>query len=346
MSIVAEVYNFVVGVDTHARTHSFAVVSSAGRLVDQAQFPTSAAGLVRAVDWIGRRTQGNISHTLIAVEGTSSYGARLTARLASTGYRVVEAPTPVRAGQGKTDQLDALRAARSTLSSSVDRLRDHRRHDDSRDAIAALVSVREHYNQTRTATLNMLTALLRTNDLGIDARKPLTNAQITQIAGWRARKESPTLAQIRTIVITHARDILTLDARLKDNHKTLAELTTTHSPQLLTIPAVGPVTAAIIICAWSHPGRIRNDAAFARLAGVAPIPASSGNTHRHRLDRGGDRQLNRALHQMVNTRLAHDPTTRAYFTRRLAEGKTKHEIRRCLKRYIARHIYRTLNNPT
>ncbi len=115
---------------------------------------------------------------------------------------------------------------------------------------------------------------------------------------------------------------------------------------LLTKIGIGPVTAAIALTAWSHPGRIRSEAAFAALAGVNPIPASSGNTVRHRLNRGGDRRLNKALHIATLTRMTHDPETRAYVERRQAQGRTTREIRRCLKRYLARQIYRTLNTTT
>lgn len=112
---------------------------------------------------------------------------------------------------------------------------------------------------------------------------------------------------------------------------------------LLDKPGVGPVTAAVAITAWSHPGRVRSEAAFACLAGVNPIPASSGNTTRHRLNRGGDRRLNQALHMATVTRMRMDPATRAYTDKRRAEGRTTKEIRRCLKRYLARQIYRHLN---
>ena len=121
-----------------------------------------------------------------------------------------------------------------------------------------------------------------------------------------------------------------------------------HSPaaRLLDKTGVGPVTAAVAFTTWSHHGRIRSEAAFASLAGVSPIPASSGNTIRHRLNRGGDRRLNRALHMATVVRMTHDPDTRTYVERRTAEGRTRKEIRRCLKRYLARQIYRALNAAT
>lgn len=345
MPIVADLYPHVVGVDTHARTHTFAILTGQGRLIDTATFPTSKTGMGRAIDWIGRRTAGDIGGTLITAEGTSSYGAQLTQLMAEHGYRVVEAPTPARGRNGKTDVLDARLAASSTLTLDETQLRDHRRHGETRDTIAALITLRDHYTGLRTSTLNMLTALLRSHDLGLDARGPLTRTQILDIAHWRTRQEPDALAMIRDIAVTHARDLIALQERLDQNNRQLAELTRAHSPRLLDIHGVGPVAAGIIIDAWSHPGRIRNEAAFASLAGVAPIPASSGNTQRHRLNRGGDRRLNRALHQIVNTRLSCDPRTQAYFARRSAEGKTKREIRRCLKRYITREIYKTLTAP-
>ena len=114
------------------------------------------------------------------------------------------------------------------------------------------------------------------------------------------------------------------------------------APRLLDEPGVGPIVAADLIVAWSHSGRVRSEAAFARLAGVAPVPASSGQTVRHRLSRGGDRQLNRALHTVVLHRRQHDPATRAYIDRRVSEGKSRREATRLLKRYLARHLYRLL----
>ena len=170
MSIVADHYTFVVGVDTHARTHTYAILTGGGRLVDQQEFPTQPAGVSRALDWIGRRTAGDISGTLLSVEGTGSYGAQLTATAAEHGYRVVEAPFPTRHGQGKTDALDAQRAARNVLPVERDRLRDHRRHDGQRDVLQALTVARDHLQTHRTATINALTAHLRVHEAPTHAR--------------------------------------------------------------------------------------------------------------------------------------------------------------------------------
>lgn len=340
---VAEFYRYVVGVDTHAATHSFAVVAAPnGALIDQATFPTTAAGLRRARDWIGRRTGGDLDGVLVAAEGTGSYGAVLGDVLEEAGYRVVEAPTPRRnRGHGKTDALDAVLAARSALVMPLTLLRD-RRAGEVQTALQVLTVARDQLNADRLRCINALTALVRSHDLGMDARRALTAPQIATIAGWRRRDESLGAATARAEAVRLAKRILVLDDELADNRDQITHLVTTHAPELLELSGVGAITAAVILTVWSHPGRIRTEAAFAQIAGTCPIPASSGNTVRHRLNRGGDRRLNRALNTIVLTRMRTDPATRAYIERRLAEGKTTKEIRRCLKRYTSRQVFRTL----
>jgi transposase len=139
-----------------------------------------------------------------------------------------------------------------------------------------------------------------------------------------------------------ARRIRALDREAAEHERAITRIVKAWRPELLEQHGVGPIVAATVLCAWSHRGRVRSDAAFAMLAGVAPVPASSGQTVRYRLNRSGDRQLNRALHTVALIRLVHDPATKAYAARRRAEGKTSREIRRCLKRYIARQLYRLL----
>lgn len=197
----------------------------------------------------------------------------------------------------------------------------------------------------RTATINALTALLRTVALGIDARSRLTSSQIGQVLSWRARTtDDIATATARSEAIRLAKRVHSLDAELSANqHQMKAMLEASPAAPLLEEPGIGPITAAVAYTAWSHPGRVRSEAAFACLAGVNPIPASSGNTTRHRLNRGGDRRLNRALHMATVSRMQHDPDTRAYVERRQAQGRTRKEIRRCLKRYLARQLYRALN---
>lgn len=345
MTIVAELFDTVVGVDTHARTHSLAVVDArTGTEQQSATFPTSPAGLARAVAWIGRHATGT---TLTVMEGAGSYGALLLEHLASAGLETCE-PSPVTRGRGqpKSDQLDAARIARSVLGDPVGKLRRPRADTGPRVAMRVLLVARDQMTTTRTSMINTLTALLRTVDLGIDARQPLTTGQIRLIAAWRTRDEPGWLATCRTEAVRLARTIGDLDRALRTNHTQLDELVGAQAPQLPTLTGVGPVVAATVLTAWSHPGRVRTEAAFAAIAGTCPIPASSGNTIRHRLNHGGDRRLNHALHTIVLVRMRLDPATRAYVARRRAEGRTSREIMRNLKRYVTRQLFRTLASTT
>ena len=245
------------------------------------------------------------------------------------------------AGTGKSDALDAVRIARAVLGTPVDGLRIPRA-GGVRDALRVLVVAREQMTTERSRAVNALTALLRTIDLGVDARRPLSKSQIRSIAGWRGRTEGIAERTARAEAVRLARRILALDIELADNRATLTELTRQVAPQLLALPGVGAVVAGSVMLAWSHPGRVRSEAALASLAGTCPIPASSGNTTRHRLNRGGDRRLNKVITTIALTRMARDPRTRAYVARKTTEGRTKKEIMRSLKRYITREIYRTL----
>lgn len=271
-------------------------------------------------------------------------GAVMAELMAKTGYRVVEAPAPSvkrLRGAGKTDTLDAVTAARSTLVMDINRLRD-RRAGELQTALKVLTVAREQMNADRLRSINTLTALLRTHDLGLDARKALTLTQIRTLAGWRRREEPLSLSVVRADAIRPAKRVIDLDSDLKRNREQVTKLVTDHAPVLLDMTGVGAVTAAVMMTVWSHPGRIRSQAALAQIAGTCPIPASSGSTTRHQLNRGGDRQLNRAINTIVLTRMRMDPTTREYVERRTAEGRTKREITRCLKRYVTRQIHRTL----
>lgn len=346
MPIVAEEYQFVIGVDTHAGSHTFSVIDTiTAAELDQAQFPASAAGLARASGWAARRTRDR--PTLIAVEGVGSFGAGVARAFAAGGYRVVEAhpqSAGQRRGNGKSDALDAARIARSVLGVAVNEWRTPRA-DGIRNALRILVVARESMTRERTATINALTALVRTEELGIDARKPLTTAQLRQICSWRARRgETVDVAVARAEATRLARRAIDLQEQAASNSRHALELVKTVAPELLEMPGVGPVTAAIVIVSWSHPGRVRSEAAFAALAGTCPIPASSGNTSRHRLNRGGDRRLNWALHTIVMVRMGRDPQTKEYVARRISEGKTKREAMRCVKRYLTRQLHRTLSH--
>ena len=347
MSIVAHSHPFVVGVDTHARNHVYAILNAGtGELLDTRDFPTTPAGISRAIAWVARRT-GADADTLWVIEGAASYGAVLAGTVAAEGFPVAEAPrmdAKKRRGVGKSDALDAHRIGAAVLPLSLEKLRRPRVNDGVRQALRILTAARDTMTTERTRAVNALTALLRTNVLGLDARKPLSSGQIIEIARWRAREEELSLSIARAEAVRLAKRVLDLDDQLKANERQLTELVQiSEAAPLLQEKGFGPVTAATCLTAWSHHGRVSSEAAYASLAGVNPIPASSGNTVRHRLNRGGDRTLNRALHTVALTKMTHDPETRKYVEKRRAEGRTIKEIRRCIKRYLARRVHRTLN---
>src|SRR5699024_4788462 len=239
--------------------------------------------------------------------------------------------------------IDAFRIASTVLPLSTDRLRKPRGHNDIQSALQIMLTARDELARERTRAVNALTALLRTMDLGIDARRALGMKIINQIASWRSRKEPLHLATARAEAIRLAQRVRQAHAEILQSDKQLSNLTA-QSPAagLTNETGIGPVTAATMLVAWAYPGRLRNEAAFAALAGASPLPASSGNTVRYRLNRG-DRQLNRALNVIAMHRTIHDPETQSYVEKRRTQGKTDREIRRCLKRYLARRIYRHLN---
>ena len=347
MTIVADTYTYVVGVDTHAATHHYAIIEArTGAVVDHAQFPTHTKGLLRAAAWIARRTgepTGDLDQVLVSIEGTRSYGAQLATLLAHTGYRVVDAPSPKRErGSGKNDHIDAIAAARGRLNKDTTKLADARAGQVSA-ALQVLLTARNSMTSERTRAVNALNALLRVHDLGVDARRKINRPTIRTIAAWRTRKnDTLVLTTARGEAIRLATRILALDVEVGANERDLLAIVASTAPTLLDLTGVGPVNAAIVLTAWSHPGRVRHDAAFAKLGGACPLEVSSGNHDEHRLNRTGDRQLNRALHSIAKTRMRHDPRTRDYVARRPTQGLSTPRIRRCLKRYIARELYRHL----
>lgn len=345
MTIVAEKYAYVIGVDTHARTHTYAIINTTtGARQGCAAFPVTDAGMKRAFAWIGRNTTGAI---LAAVEGTSSYGSSLTRALVAKKVTVVEVKPPsrkARAGVGKTDEIDATAAATGVLGKDVERLLQPRT-DGIRAGISVLLASRRRVEQKRTANRNALNALVRQIDLGLDTRKPMSDKQVDDISAWRVRTTDHIEQQIaREEAVDLAKSIIAAEARLKQNRKQLAELGEQLAPGIQALSGVGPVSTGIILTAYSHHGRFRSEAAFAALAGASPLQASSGNTTRHRLNRHGDRQLNRALDVIIKNRMRFDETTRTYVERRTAEGLSYREIKRVLKRYLARSIFRQLQH--
>lgn len=343
MTIVAEKYAYVIGVDTHAKTHTFAIAdTSTGACLGCEAFPVTAAGIKRAVSWIRRNTHGAV---LASVEGTCSYGASLTRTLVNENLPVVEAKPPrkkTRGGAGKTDAIDALTAATGILGTEINRLLNPRT-EGTRTALGVLLASRRRLDRQTTANRNALNALVRQIDLGLDTRNALSDKAIKEINTWRSRITDTVEQQIgREEAVDLARAIAAATGRLKRNEAQLARLCEELAPGLQTQPGLGPVTAGIILAAYSHHGRVRDEAAFASLAGVSPLQASSGNIIRHRLNRTGDRQLNMALDIIAKARMRWDERTSEFVERRTAQGLSYRDIKRILKRYIARDLFRQL----
>ena len=306
-------------------------------------FATTRRGYDQLLVWANQHTPARQAW---AVEGTGSYGAGVASHLTSQDERVVEFnnPHPTRDG-AKTDALDARRAARQVLGRpwpSVPRARG------DREALRVLETTRQGAQNARVTAINALKALVITApiDLRDQLRDLNTTALVTKTSKFRSGRSSGNeLAATKQAMRSLARRIKTLTTEIAELRASITALVETVAPQLLQQPSVGPITAAQVYIAWSHPRRFRTEAAFARLARVAPLEASSGQRTRHRLNRYGDRTLNHALYIIAITRTRTCPKTQAYIAKRTAQGKTTRETRRCLKRYIARHLYRLLQNP-
>jgi transposase len=343
--MLADDVDFVVGVDTHKECHTAAVVNPTGGHLATTEQRSELLGHRILLRWAKKEAPGR---RVWAIEGTGSFGAGLCAYLSSHGERVVEIDRPARPARrngAKTDELDAVRAAREALSR---RWLAEPRARGEREAIRTLLVTRNTAVESRTRALLHLHALVINAPEGIrgQLRHLSTKDLVACCARLRTRRQvqiehRATIAALRAT----ARRVIFCEAEANDLETQLEDVVRSVAPMLLEETGVGIICAAQILNAWSHPGRVRTEAAFAALAGVAPIPASSGKTVRHRLNRGGDRQLNRALHTIVLTRLRVDPETRAYAARREEEGKNPREIKRCLKRYVARRIYRVLEAP-
>jgi transposase len=348
MGILAEQVDHVIGGDTHRDSHSAAIVDAVtgGVLLARTE-PADAFGYKRLLRFGKLHATGR---RVWAIESSGSYGSGLATFLLSHGEWVVEVERPVRPARrngAKSDELDAIRAAHEALAR--DHLAQPRRRGD-REAVRVLLVTRRGAMHARTRAINHLKALLVTarEELRHQLRRQDTKDLVTRCARLRTLPSHSPEHRATVIALRHtARRILMLEAEANDLESEIEQLIKVNVPWLLDEVGVGPISAAQLFCSWSHPGRIRNDGAFAMLGGAAPIPASSGQTVRYRLNRGDDRQLNCALHTIVLTRLQHDPATRAYAAKRAAEGKTPREIKRCLKRYAARHLFRLLeaNGP-
>ena len=335
MPMLAELIDAVVGADTHRDTHELEIAQPTGAPIAQCSIPNSSSGFTELVGWIAEHAPG--PRVVVAVEGTRSYGAGLARALEAAGLTVIECEQPTRAarrGKGKSDAIDAHLAVLFALQLDADRL-PALRADGDREALRILLTAREELTTSTTGQTNRLKALLRDGD-DTDralARGKLAGRTLDQLARRQPPRDATRAQAVRQAEIRRLAVALRDGRReLKNNRTQLRRLVNDLAPGLTDRKGVGPVSAAQVIVAFSHPGRCRNDAAFAALGGISPREASSGRTKRHRLNRGGDRTLNQAIHTIAKSRMRDCPRTRAYVTRRIAEGKRKPEIRRCLKR--------------
>jgi transposase len=335
--------DYVVGVDTHRDEHVLAVVAAAtGAVLARQAVRANAGGYHEALRFVGQRASGARAW---AIEGTGSYGAGLARYLARRGETVLEAsrtPRAERRLRGKDDALDAVRTARAALASETLSLP---RSGERREALRLLLVARRSAVDVRREGLGQLRGVIVTApDRLRQELRGLPLASLLERCGRLRRSGAASADELATRLVLRslARRIDAATREAAELERELLAHVRALAPALLDEPGVGPIVAAQLLVAWSHHGRLRSEAAFARLAGVAPLPASSGQTIRHRLSRGGDRQLNRALHTVVLHRRLHDPTTQAYIEQRVAEGKSRRDATRLLKRYLARHLYRLL----
>jgi transposase len=340
--MLADDVAFVVGVDTHADTHALALVDAhTQRSRCSLTIPACRRGYRQALRLACRRAPGR---RVWALEGSGSYGAGLARFLAERGESVLEVERPAREGRRgrlKSDALDAERAARQVLAGAAGA---RPRLGAETQALRALLSTRAGAVVARTSALNELRALLVIAPPELRERLQGKSEAALLAACLRLRpgRSDSERAALALALRSLAQRVRQLRAESQALQAELARRVETLAPQLLAQQGVGPISAAALLVAWSQPGRLRSEAAFARLAGVAPIPANSGKTIRHRLDRGGDRRLNRALHTIVLSRRRLDAETKGYIARRLSEGKSEREAVRCLKRYLARSLFRLL----
>ena len=341
------------GVDTHKHTHHAAVIDSNGQFLGDRQFGTDAAGEAELVAWL--RSHGEVA--AVGVEGTGFYGASLARRLASAGERVVEVNRPSRTARradGKSDRLDAEQAARSVLAMTA--TATPKSKSGPVEAIRTLRVTRSSAVKARTQAFLVLHGIMIGSPAAVrDELITLTKRTLVKRCAGLDPDTEDLMALIdepdRLHLATSKRALrelahrwLALDAEIKALNGQIKALVEHTAPELVKLCGIGvEIAGQLLVTAGDNPERIGNEAAFAKLCGVAPQPASSGRTTgRHRLSRSGDRAANSALYLIVITRMRHHQPTKTYFDRRTAEGLTKREIIRCLKRYVAREVFNAL----
>ena len=335
----------IIGVDTHQDQHVAVAIDQRGVRLDEKHVPVATCGYEELERWscdLGR------VHAF-GVEGTGSYGAGLARFLTCRGYTVIEVNRPdrsVRYRKGKSDPTDAEMAARAVLSGIADAT--PKSGEGEVEMIRMLKTAKNSAVKARTQAVNQMKALVLTAPA--ELRETLdglgANALAARCRSFRpGRLGNPTAAAkyaLRSLACRYRQ----LSKEIQDLRAEIKRLIQTTAPALVEAFGVGPDTAAdLLVAAGSNPDRLHSEAAFASLCGVSPVPASSGKTNRHRLNRGGDRQANAALYRVVVVRLRHDLRTQAYLSRRTAEGMSKTEVIRCLKRYVAREVYSIIRKP-
>ncbi|MFE7133886.1 IS110 family transposase [Streptomyces sp. NPDC057638] len=335
------------GIDTHTDFHQAAVIDSIGRHLATERFETTPEGYQRLLDWLC--SHGEV--LAVGIEGTGAYGAEIARFLTAGGITVVEVDRPdrrARRDNGTSDPVDAYAAATAVLSGRAGGIPKAR--NGIVEAIRALRVVRRSAVKARTQTINQIRTLIVTAPSVVRERLRglSTRALVDTLARSRPAGEldDPACA-VRIALRRLARRYQHLTEEIAEADKEIGPLVAKAAPRLVALPGVGPETAGqLLTSAGDNPDRLRSEASFAHLCGAAPVPASSGRTNRHRLNRGGDRHADNALHTIVLVRMKYDQRTQEYVARRTAEGMTKKDIVRCLKRFFAREIYRHLPHAT
>jgi transposase len=345
MDSLSDICDVVIGVDTHVDTHSAAALDvRTGGVLGEITVEATPDGYERLVAFADEHP----GLRAWAIEGTGGHGAGLTRHLHRAEELVVELDRPGRAQRrngAKSDPLDAVRAAREALARA--KLGTPRSTGD-RQALSVLLAARRSAIDASAVAQRQLFSLVVAAPEVLRSRFRGKRLPAMLRVGARLRLDSSWDLETKTtaaILRDLARRAIELGKEAARHEKAILALVRSWRPELLERVGIGPIVAATVLCAWSHPGRVHSEAAFAMLAGAAPVPANSGKVTTHyRLNHYGDRQLNRALHTVVLSRLRYDESTKAYVKRRTAEGKTPREIKRCLKRYVARELYRLLES--
>lgn len=332
------------GVDTHADTIHVAALTAIGLQLGDQEFPTTPMGYQRALEFLS--AFGAIE--VIGIEGTSSYGAGITRAALAQGHAVLEVVRPDRAERrrlGKSDPIDAYQAARAAIAHH----RTSPAKNPSLEGIRALHNARRSATKARTAAIAQMHQILVTSPDEIREKyRGLRREQLVRAVS-RSRpttKTDPNHRAVMTALRALAERCTQLQAQHAAMGKDLDHLVTATNPSLRAVHGIGPDTAAqLLLTAGGNPQRLRNEASFAALCGVAPVPASSGKTTRHRLCRGGDRGANNALYRIALVRMSHDQRTKEFITRQRQAGRSTAEAIRILKRGIAREVFRQLTRP-